>query len=421
MNLTLYSICLALLTPAILLLTLLEAYRRKGGVRYVKERFGLIPRGTDKVQHKIGLWFHAASLGEVNIALPLITQFQSEGVLLTCTTPEAMRLAEARLGSSVTLRYFPLDFIHGIRRFLTTFQPQQLYVIETEIWPRLFHECAIQQIPIALINGRLSDKTMRAPGFAKALYARALAGVDTIWAREAVDYARFVELGYSPARLSCVGDSKLAGKGVLGVTASPLARPYCLAISTHEGEERAVVSAWRAAGKKDVLVIIPRHPARAEDILRELTAEGLRCCKRTDCPDPSADTEIYLADTVGEVDMFCAHATFVFVGGSLFGVGGHNVMEPARLGKAIITGADTANFDTQVRYLREHGAIKQADTLEEFPSIWRQLTDDAQGRHALEVAAQHAFDALPNMSNIYVEHIRARLAERAPAPAKGFP
>ena len=398
----LYDLLLHLLSPLLLLLTLIDAKRRGGGFAFIRERFGFFKRSPANPR----LWFHAASIGEVQLALPLIAAFSSKGVLLTCNTPEAFRLAKKQLSADVDVHFCPLDFSGAVNRLLSHYQPSALFVVETELWPRLFAEAHRRRIGIYIINGRIGHKTSASPRFLKKLYRQALAQVTYVWAREPIDQQRFIALGCPEERISTVGDIKLSRPENAGLPTSPLlSTPYSLAISTHHDEEQRIARAWMAAGKPNLLVIIPRHPPRAANIAKELADKGLICHRRSESPIPPKSTDVYLVDTVGEVASFCAHSEFVFVGGSLVPVGGHNVMEPAMLGKAVLTGPHTITQGSAVAYLSENNAIAIATKEDELASLWQRLSTDNAWRQQLEASAKRAIDKLPDRVQIYREQI----------------
>jgi len=400
--LLLYDLLLHLLSPLLLLLTLIDAKRRGGGFAYIRERFGCFRRSPANTR----LWFHAASIGEVQLALPLMTAFSSKGVLLTCNTPEAFRLAKKQLSTSVEVHFCPLDFSWAVNRLLSHYQPNALFVIETELWPRLFAAAHRRKIGIYIINGRVGHNTAASPRIIKQLYRQALAQVTYVWTRETIDQQRFIALGCPKERVSTVGDIKLSRPANAGLPTSPLlSMPYSLAISTHYDEEQRIVRAWVAAGKPNLLVIIPRHPPRTANIAKELAEKGLICHRRSESPTPPNPTDVYLVDTVGEVAAFCAHSEFVFVGGSLVPVGGHNVMEPAMLGKAVLTGPHTHTQETAIDYLSENNAIAIATKEDELALLWQKLSTDNAWRHQLEASAKRAVDKLPDRVQIYREHI----------------
>lgn len=364
-----YTLLLRLLSPVLVLLTLWQATRR-GGRRYLAERLGLhrtrLPAGA--------VWVHAASVGEVNTVAPLVAALhQAEPerpILLTTVTPTGAQAAARRLGADIRHAYLPLDWPGAVRRFLRRSRPACALIMETEIWPQLYVACARAGVPITLINGRLSPRTLRAGGWLRARYAEALGRVRAVLARSEEDAGRFISLGAAPTRVQAVGNLKFAAAAAMPsqVDAFDLGRPYDLAASTHEDEERQLVAQW-LRHTDTLLVIAPRHPERAPAILRQLavlpalTAPGA-VAVRSRGETVGAQTRVYLADTFGELAGFIAGARLVVMGGSLVPVGGHNVLEVARQGKAPLFGPHMHNFTEEVRLLREAGAALQFDTAE---------------------------------------------------------
>ncbi len=404
LRLLIYNLTLLLLSPVLLLLTLYQARRRRGGARFIKERFGLFRTSAAQTPY----WFHAASVGEIQLVLPLLPCTGQARVLLTCNTPEALRLAEKKVGPGVEVHFCPIDFFWAVGRLVRHFQPKHLFIVETELWPQLFATARKHGVEIRIINGRVGKKTAEAPIALKPLYRQMLNHVTHIWARDPIDKDRFIALGCPKDRVSVAGNLKLSRPSEAAPayeTVSP--RPFSLAISTHEDEENKIIRAWKSAGKQTLLVIIPRHPPRAAGIAKSLRAENIACDLHSKIKIPQPSTDVYLVDTTGDVGAFCAQSDFVFVGGSLVPVGGHNLIEPATLGKAIISGPHTENFDSMVDYLLEREAMVVTSTEEELAQEWLNLSNNPVRRDRLGTAAKQAVDNLPDRVQFYQDKINS--------------
>jgi len=410
--LALYRLLWILLTPVTLAWSLQQTLKRSGGLRYLLERFGVTPADPSKPadSSKIAIWFHAASLGEVRLANSLIESHLEHGVLLTCNTPDAYRLASQIWGDRIALRYCPLDYIWSIRGLLKAYRPGVAVIIETEIWPELYHQCQTHRVPVYIVNGRIGAKTLGAGFPIRQWYRGALAHNTTVWARSEVEREHFVTLGCPPENAVSVGSLKMSGKPPSAPPAHPIGGlSYHLAVSTHQDEELLLAKTSNETLRGQLLVIIPRHPQRVASIARSLEQHGFSVALRSEQQAPDSGTDVYIADTAGEVSDFCAHANWVFVGGSLVDHGGHNVFEPAFWGKAIFIGPHVQNFTEEVAYLRSRDAIVQVRDRDELSTQWRAIHENATLREQREGAVRAAYQHLPDHETEYINLIKAAL------------
>lgn len=308
-------------------------------------------------------WLHAASVGESLAALPLIALMLEARpgleVLLTTGTLTSARLVERRLPARARHQYVPLDRIGYWRRFLRHWRPDAGILIESELWPNLFAEAARQRLPLALVNGRMSERSYRRWRSTGGAAARLLRQLEPCLAQSEDDARRLRALGASGVEV--IGNLKLAAPpldadpAALDVLRGALAgRPVWLAASTHPGEEAVVVEAQRAllARWPDLLLIIaPRHPARGPAIAAEARALGLTVAERSAGQPVDPAVGVYLADTLGELGLFYRLAPLALIGGSLVPHGGQNPLEAARLGCVPLFGPLTWNFDEITRDL----------------------------------------------------------------------
>ena len=342
--------------------------------------------------------------------MPLINSAIHHGVLITCNTPDAYRLAVQRWGDSVTIHYCPLDYVWSVRQLLRHYQPAVVFIIETELWPELYFQCAQHSIPIHIINGRISNRTYQSNFLLRVFYRRALRIVTKVWARNAQDRQRFLDMGCPPDKATAVGNIKMTRQTTRATPEHPLLGiEFSLAVSTHASEELMIARAWRAAADNHLLVIIPRHAQRGAAIARLLEENSLRVTLRTEHTIPPSDTDILIADTTGEVDDFCAHAKLIFMGGSMVKHGGHNVIEAAARGKATIVGPHTDNFMDEVEYLRSRGALEIAENEQELASKWAEISTGESARHRLEAATIAAYRNLPDKVEEYIGLVAAAI------------
>ncbi|QEP42361.1 hypothetical protein D5085_03950 [Ectothiorhodospiraceae bacterium BW-2] len=395
-----YNGVLALLLPLLLLVTLWHAYRRRGGWRFIRQRLALLPSEPASIG---SWWFHAASVGEVNGLIPLLQRLQQrkpqQPIVLTTTTPQGRERAAQRL-PNIACYYLPLDYGRLLRRFIAHHRPQRLLLMETELWPNLIACARESQLPLWVINGRLSAKTsQRAPSWLRRLYGQSLQQCTMILCRAESDWQQFIALGAPPQRCRVVGNLKYSAPLTVAEgeieSVVPTDRPYILLASTREGEERLLIEALSQLPQwRDYLwVVAPRHPERREAIKRQL--HPFELAVRTAAEPISATTAIYLLDTLGELTAAMARATLVVMGGSFSDKGGHNLLEPAALGRAVVVGPDMANFATETAAMVAYGAALQLESVAALPPLLAQLLAETNrltqmGEQARRYIAQQA-------------------------------
>ncbi len=325
------------------------------------------------------VWFHAASVGESVSLLEMIRRMGEERpdlsfLLTTGTVTSATVLAE-RLPERTVHQYVPLDVRPWLRRFLDHWTPDLVVLAEGEIWPGMLHEVTSREVPVAMINARMTDASFRRWRWARGAATSLLARINHVQAQDKATADRLLALGLSQTRLEVTGTLK-EGSGALPdneaerghLTALLAGRPCWLAASTHPGEE-ALAAEAHAQGLKSwhklLLIIAPRHPERGPNIAATLRRDGWKVALRSADDEIGAETQIYVADTVGEMGMWYRLCPVTFLGGSLVDVGGHNPFEPAALGSAILHGPHVGNFADIFDRLRAARAVRlvTADTL----------------------------------------------------------
>ena len=299
------------------------------------------------------IWVHAVSVGEVQAAVPLVNalteRFPDRHLLITTVTPTGAARVRLLFGDSVEHCYIPFETPNAVTNFFNAMEPEIALIMETEIWPNLYHECGRRNIPLVLVSARISPKSARSYRKLLPLFKETLSHGIVIAAQSQVDADRFRSLGAAAERTWVTGNIKfdiemvedLPERGALLRRDNFEDRPVWVAASTHDREEKLVLYAHRQVQKRfpaAVLVLIPRHPERFATVRTLLHKEGFRFVSRTDGLPCTSDTEVYLVDTMGEVPLFYAAANVAFVGGTLVPIGGHNLLEPAALGRPVITG-----------------------------------------------------------------------------------
>jgi 3-deoxy-D-manno-octulosonic-acid transferase len=363
-------------------------------------------RGMSTIARPPGplVWVHGASVGELASALPLIERIRARdlGVLVTTGTVTSALLAEQRLPRGVIHQFVPLDAPRFVRRFLDHWQPNLGLMVESDLWPNLMIEASDRGVPLILVNARLSKNSHRHWQRLPRTIANLLRRFDLCLARTAADANRFGELG--APRVVTTGNLKLdvpappaeAGK-LTALTDAIAGRPVIAAASTHAGEETAIITAHKHLREKFpglLTIVAPRHPDRGSGIVEIAAAADLKAAIRSRRQMPDAATDIYVADTVGELGLIYRLAPIVFVGGSLVRHGGQNPIEAAKLGAAILHGPYIWNFAEIYAALDDaHGAqpIADADHLTEGFGAW--LAAPAARTRAAE-AARSTVDAL---------------------------
>ncbi|MCG7599607.1 lipid IV(A) 3-deoxy-D-manno-octulosonic acid transferase [Halomonas sp. McH1-25] len=332
------------------------------------ERLGSVPGANAAT-----LWLHAASVGEVIAARPLIealrNRYPAHRLVVTTMTATGAERVEALFKDEVIHHFVPLDFPGASRRFVSTLAPELAIFFETELWPNLLEACHRQGVPVAVVNGRLSARAMRGYRRLGALMINALAKVDWLAAKSSEDAGRFRELGMPGERVDVVGslkfdidvDARVHGESER-LRTSFGTRPVWIAASTHPGEDEQVLAAHRRVRGQyphALLILVPRHPQRFDDVAALCRERGESLARRSRSEPVQGETTVYLGDTMGELMSLYGAADVAFVGGSLVPVGGHNLLEPAILGVPVLSGPELANFSDVAEVLHSADALME--------------------------------------------------------------
>ncbi len=377
------------------------------GSRYrdgLLQRLGFYPREIGILSPSDRpVWIHAASVGEVRSAEPLVSVFKARAprkkILLSTFTATGNRIAKQMSGVDSVI-FLPCDFLWIVRRALSRINPALLVIIETEIWPNLLRQSYRRGTPVLLLSGRLSARAQQRYGRYRSFFRHVLGCFSAIGMQTTGDSNRIVALGADVRKVSVVGSLKLVApsrNSARDVAASlaPGEKQWLVAGSSHDGEETILLEALRLVRRQFpslCMIVAPRHPERFAEVARLLRGSGftLQVKSTTDRTDWFSK-DILLLDTVGELAEFYALADIAFVGGSLVPVGGHNVLEPARFGKAILFGPHMNNFAELAAALKQAGAaIEVSGAAELATTVTSLLTDAAKrrsmGRAAAEIA-----------------------------------
>lgn len=389
-----YSILLYMITPVVIIRLFLTGFSHKGYWNRWGERFGFV-----NVPAVSGprLWIHAVSVGEVQAATPLVKRLSSDypqySFLVTTVTPTGSEQALQNLGSLASHAYLPYDLPGSINRFLDRTNPSVLIVMETELWPNLYHYCRKRGVCICLVNCRISENSFRGYKKLAGLTSQVLSNLEIIGAQSNGDAGRLISLGADRQRIVVTGNLKTdiyvpkriyeQAVAIKQLFSHP--RPVWIAASTHEGEEEIILRVQHKVLTRFpdcLLILAPRHPERSVALSKLSYRSGFNTAVRSMSGDMLTGslgdaTQVYLLDTIGELMTYYAVSDIAFVGGSLFpAYGGHNVLEPAALGVPVITGKYTGNFQEISRLLCDNNAqIRVSDEEQLSEKIILLMTD----------------------------------------------
>ncbi|MDQ2069612.1 lipid IV(A) 3-deoxy-D-manno-octulosonic acid transferase [Natronospira bacteriovora] len=422
MSRTLYNLALAALMPVALPLMEWRARRQTRAGDAWAQRLGFIdqqPAGEGPI------WVHAASVGEVQAALPLLRALDNAMphrriVVTTFTAAGARRLAEAA-GDRVVRLMLPYDLPRPVNRFLDRLRPAALLVTETELWPNLFRAVRARGIPLMIGSARLSEKAHRRYRRIPGLVHEALSCVDMVAAQSDADAERFRDLGAPVERVETFGNvkfdlhasSSVAEQGA-GLRRSLFGeRPVWVAGSTRQGEEEKLLDALEQIRiqKPDILLVLaPRHPERAGHLKQLIKARGLSSVSRSDGASAEG-ADVFIVDTLGELMTFYATADVAFVGGSLVPVGGHNLLEPVVLGIPVLTGPYYDNARDVAEMLIAAGAVKQVNDSTALAERVLTLINDGSARAEQAAAGWAVIERNRGAVNRLVERLARLMGE----------
>ena len=365
-----------LLTIAMLVMSPLLLFRRQKYASGVSERLGNYP--AFKQDERKVIWLHCVSVGETNAARPLvdelINQFPLHRIVISTTTSTGQELAKKIFQDKAdAVFYFPFDWKFSVRRALRNYRPSLLLLMETEIWPRLIFEAKRSGSKVAMVNGRLSQRSLERYSKFRAFVHSILNNIDLALMQSENDAERIRSLGIEAERSKVTGNMKFdlsIGSGENAITDELRERfgfdgskPLIIAASTHEPEEKWVLDAFQKIDRPCRLLLAPRHPERSDQVATLISDRGLSMARRSKLPsdfDKSAD--VILLDSIGELRAVYPFGDIVFVGGSLIPHGGQSILEPAVFGKAIITGPFMHNFADAVKiFLASRALIQISD------------------------------------------------------------
>ncbi len=407
-----YSLLLCLGFLILLPRFLLDALRHGKYVAGFRERFGSLSRLPNDGRPVV--WIHCVSVGETQAARPLLraikAQYPNHRIAISTITLTGQNLArEIFKHDAARVFYFPFDWRWVVRRTLDAIKPDAVLVMETELWPGFLRECKQQQIPVAIVNGRLSGQSFRRYRVIRSFMRQVLGSISLAVMQTENDAERLRELGMDAAKIIVSGNLKFDA-GTLPATDALTVEfrerfkladdaPLVLAASTHDPEEVILLNGLRQvisrSELKPRLMIAPRHPERFTEVADLLKTSGFRWARRTAPSDASdGQAEVVLLDSIGELHSVYSLASIVFVGGSIAKTGGHNILEPAAVAACVITGPHTYNFQSIVETFVKAGAIVQLQptsdsaAIVELANVISELLADPARRLKLGALAQ---------------------------------
>lgn len=420
----LYSLLLALVAILTLPWWALQMLRLGKYRAGLAERLGFVPARLKNA--KAGsIWVHAVSVGEVLAVSRLISELQTAypevEIFVSTTTATGQRLARERFGETRCF-FMPLDLGFAVRAYLNALQPRMLLLAETEFWPNLLHLAHQRGTAITVVNARISDRSFPRYRRFRWFFQRVLSQIDLFLAQTAEDAERLRAIGAATERVRVSGNLKFdirphkTSRLVEDLRAA-IAKDASVMIcgSTAEGEEEILLEAFQQIQKQfpaTVMILAPRHPERFTEVEELIASRGIAIVKRSSwTPSIPVRSSVFLLDSVGELASIYELADIAFVGGSLVPVGGHNILEPAQYGVAIVVGPQTFNFREIVGIFEKGSAIRIA-TRENLTSQLAELLTDAAARRQLGQRAKEIFAQNAGATQRTLQALRPLLAQR---------
>jgi 3-deoxy-D-manno-octulosonic-acid transferase len=404
---------------------------------YWRERMGLLPQSLGEHREGGAIWIHAVSVGETLAVAGLVAQirrrFPAWPVYLSHVTPTGRAAGEARIPDVAGRFFLPLDWKWAAGRVFDRLQPALLILAETELWPNLLGVAHERGTRVVLVNGRLSERSLRGYRRFAFFFRPVLAGIGQVFAQTERDAARFRELGVPPQNVTVAGNLKSdmkppqsndLARQVRRVLQESGRDSVLVAGSTMRGEERLVLRAWdaiRARCPRAFLVLAPRHPERFDEVARLLRDEGRRFVRRTSLDPPEigpelAEADILLLNTIGELAGVYQLADVAFVGGSLVATGGHNPLEPAFWAKPLVFGTHMEAFRDLAGQFVEADAAFQVGSADELAARAVDLFTHAALRETMGSRAQSVLRASTGATARVLDALAPWLERRNPVP-----
>ena len=400
-----YNLILFILYPLIILKILINTFIRKDSFKFFLCKVGL----GKGIKQENCIWIHASSLGETKSAIKIIDEIKSNNAeacfIVSTSTSSPIELLKGR--TDILHFIIPFDFLFTTKRMINKLKPRVLIIIETEIWPNLIYSCHSKGIPVFIANARLSKKTLNSNFLVKKIYKNTISKITKILCKSDRELNHYLELGANNKQLEVCGNIKMVNEVKKINTERIIERKYVLAASTHKDEERQIITEWlKTNERKTLLVVVPRHVNRLGDILSDLPLDMIKIGIRSKNDPIRKNTQVYIADTYGELDSLIQHCEFVFMGGSLVDHGGQNFIEAAVHGKTIIVGSYMYNFiDETEEFLKTNSMImvKNSQTLKH---VFERLLKSKQRRELFGSNALKLLESKKSIMDNYYLHFK---------------
>ncbi|MCZ6641502.1 MAG: lipid IV(A) 3-deoxy-D-manno-octulosonic acid transferase [Gammaproteobacteria bacterium] len=404
---SLYQVLLVCAVPWVLVRLRWRARKEPEYGKRIRERFGHVPQDVPNGP----IWFHTVSAGETIAAASLIRQLTEEFTelpfLVTTMTPTGSAQVRQKLNDCVSHCYAPYDFRWGVKRFFDAVQPRLLVLVETELWPNMIDEASKRNVPVLLVNARLSERSAQGYGRVSSITRHMMSQLHFV-ACQFPDHAeRFIRLGADPSRVDVLGSVKFDVELTadhdervrhLQATLSLGDRPVWIAGSTHPSEEEVVLAAHRLVHERHpdaCLLLVPRHPSRTQTVVRLARQAGFRTGQMSaiDAKHSNPSMDVIVADTMGQLLYLYGLSEVAFIGGSLVPAGGHNPIEAAICAKPLLMGPEVFNFRDVVAAFHDSGALQLVHDAEDLAANVAELfADTAERKRRGEVALQVVAD-----------------------------
>ena len=387
-----YRILVYCLIPAFLIGLWLKGSKNPAYRHYIHERFGF----GKNPKPAYDLWIHAVSVGEVRAIDPLIKRLaNTHTILVTVTTPTGRETANSLFAELADIRYLPYDIGYCVRHFLNAAKPKQAIVAETEVWPNLINNTKKREIPLAYVNVRLSDRSFKRYQKVRRFSRFVFNQIDIIAAQSQSDADRLKTLGVDDDKIEVTGSMKFDLQMPLNIQEKAetfrqtleTQRSIWICGSTRDGEEQQLIAVYQHLKKTNpdlLLVIVPRHPERFDEVAKLCHDMGLNLVRRTDnSTSIQQQVDVYLGDTLGELGLLYAASDVAFVGGSLMPLGGQNILEPCALGVPVLFGPHMFNFEEISQIVSQAGAGICVEDQQDLEKKLNELLHDSAKREAM--------------------------------------
>lgn len=415
-SLSWYRHATTLLKPLIGVYLAFRKQKGKEDILRFHERLGIAKK--ERPKGKL-LWIHGASVGETLSVLPLVEallkKYPRWHIMITSGTVTSASLLEKRLPARAFHQYIPIDCFPYVRQFVDYWKPDVVFWLESEFWPNILSVIHEKEIPLVLLNGRVSDKSFETWKKWPLLSSQIQGMFTESLGQTQEDASRLAVLGAKKAH--CLGNLKCAAqplpydaKEYKSLALQVGKRPCWIASSTHKGEENAVLYVHQQLKKKLprlLTIIVPRHPQRGEEVEKLFRKTRLKVNRRSFGEKITSQTDVYLADTIGELGLFYQLASVAFVGGSLIPFGGQNILEPAKMGKPVVTGTHTQNFKEIIERAERSEALFVVKGKEDLAEVVGQLLKNDKKRALAQRKAEEFASEEMNVLNRLLDDLEA--------------